>query len=208
MIYEEPVKKRVVAFFDSQNLFKSVKKLWGYSHPNFNPIELSKLLVAKYAHQGWVLVGIRVYTGIHSPKISPAWHNFWVRKLAVHSNQDSRVRTFTRLLQYSDGIPREKGIDVRIALDLVRMARLNEYDVALLFSQDNDFAEVADEIRDIAREKRQWLKIVTAFPCDSASKMSGGIRKTDWIRIQKPEYDACIDTSDYRSDFAGSNKDT
>ena len=73
-----------------------------------------------------------------------------MRKLAAHSNQDSRVHTFTRQLQYSDGIPREKGVDVRIALDLVRMARLNEYDVALLFSQDKDFADAIGKIELVA----------------------------------------------------------
>jgi hypothetical protein len=44
------------------------------------------------------------------------------------------------------------------------MARLREYDVALLFSQDNDFAEAAEEIRAIAIEKRRWIKIASAYP--------------------------------------------
>ena len=35
MLCFEPAKKRVAAFFDCQNLFKSVKALWGYSYPNF-----------------------------------------------------------------------------------------------------------------------------------------------------------------------------
>ncbi len=40
----------------------------------------------------------------------------------------------------------ERGIDVRIALDVIRMAHRREYDVALLFSQDQDLSEAADEI--------------------------------------------------------------
>ena len=38
----------------------------------------------------------------------------------------------------------EKGIDVRIALDVIRMAHGREYDVALVFSQDQDLSEVAE----------------------------------------------------------------
>ncbi len=32
----------------------------------------------------------------------------------------------------------EKGIDVRIALDVIRMAHRQDYDVALIFSQGQD----------------------------------------------------------------------
>ena len=34
--------------------------------------------------------------------------------------------------------PQEKGIDVRLALDVVRLTRSNQLDVALIFSQDQD----------------------------------------------------------------------
>jgi len=35
--------------------------------------------------------------------------------------------------------------------------------VVLLFSQDQDFAELADEVRAIAREQQRWLKIASAY---------------------------------------------
>ena len=44
----------------------------------------------------------------------------------------------------------EKGIDVRLALDVVPMARENLYDVALIFSQDQDLSEAADEVKAIS----------------------------------------------------------
>ncbi len=53
----------------------------------------------------------------------------------------------------------EKGIDVRIALDVIRLAHRREYDVAVVLSQDQDLAEVAEEIRVIAREQDRWIKI-------------------------------------------------
>jgi uncharacterized LabA/DUF88 family protein len=37
----------------------------------------------------------------------------------------------------------EKGIDVRNAIDVIRMAHRAEYDIAILFSQDQDLSEVA-----------------------------------------------------------------
>ena len=92
----------------------------------------------------------------------------------------------------------EKGIDVRIALDVVRMAHRQEYDVALVFSQDQDLSEVAEEVRTIAREQDRWLKIASAFPQSPASRNRRGINKTDWIPIDRATYDSCLDPRDYR----------
>ena len=47
----------------------------------------------------------------------------------------------------------EKGVDVRIAIDVIRMAHHQEYDVALIFSQDQDLSEVADEVKSISRQQ-------------------------------------------------------
>ena len=92
----------------------------------------------------------------------------------------------------------EKGVDARIALDVVRLAHRGEYDVAALFSQDQDLSEVAEEIRVISAEQGRWLKIACAFPCSPNSRNRRGINKTDWIRIDRATYDACLDRRDYR----------
>lgn len=92
----------------------------------------------------------------------------------------------------------EKGIDLRIGLDVVRMARLGELDVAVIFSQDQDLAEVAEEIRYIARSENRWLKIVSAFPVSPTASATRGINKTDWFRVDRAFYDACLDPQDYR----------
>jgi uncharacterized LabA/DUF88 family protein len=54
----------------------------------------------------------------------------------------------------------EKGIDVRIALDVIGLAHRRAYDVAVILSQDQDLAEVGEEIRVIAREQDRWIKLV------------------------------------------------
>ena len=92
----------------------------------------------------------------------------------------------------------EKGIDVRIAIDVIRMAYEREYDVALLFSQDQDLSEVAREIRAIARKQGRWIKIASAYPRGAGSRKRPGIDFTDWIPIDRATYDACVDPRDYR----------
>jgi uncharacterized LabA/DUF88 family protein len=87
---------------------------------------------------------------------------------------------------------------VRIALDVIRMARRNLLDVALSFSQDQDFTEVADEVRALAREQDRWIRIASAFPSSATASNKLGIQKTDWIRIDRATYEACRDPRDYR----------
>ena len=92
----------------------------------------------------------------------------------------------------------EKGIDIRIALDIIRMAHADEFDVALVFSQDQDLSEVAREIRTIAKEHARWLRIASAFPQTPTTRNRRGINSTDWIPFDKGMYDSCLDPVDYR----------
>ena len=95
-------------------------------------------------------------------------------------------------------VPREKGVDLRLGLDVVRMARGGQFDVAVVFSQDQDLAEVAVEIRDIARSSGRWLKIASAYPVSPTASSSQGIARTDWLSMDREFYDACLDPRDYR----------
>ena len=81
---------------------------------------------------------------------------------------------------------------------VIRTARQNDLDVAIIFSQDQDFSEVADEIRALAQEQGRWMKIASAFPTSPTSGNKRGINGTDWIKIDRATYDACIDPRDYR----------
>jgi hypothetical protein len=66
------------------------------------------------------------------------------------------------------------------------------------FNPDQDLSEVADEIRQIARQQLRWIRIACAFPSSPASPNRRGINGTDWIKIDRATYDACLDPRDYR----------
>jgi len=198
---------QAIAFFDGQNLFKAAEESFGTKFPDYNPQELARYICAKH---GWTLKQIRFYTGIPSPEDNLFWNTFWRNK----TNQMKRdgIHVFTRTVKYStyditlpDGKTysitkgREKGIDVRIALDMVGLAMEKEYDIAIIFSQDQDFPEAADEVKSIASRQGRRVIVVSAFPCSSSSKNTRGINHTDWIEITQEEYQKCIDTREYRS---------
>lgn len=203
----EPAEKRAVAFIDGQNLYHGAREAFGYTYPNFDVKALAEQVCAL---QGWLLTQVRFYTGVPDATDNPEWHRFWSAKLLAMSRQG--VTTFSRSLRYRNRQVRlpsgivhaflageEKGIDVRIALDVIRLAHRGEYDVAVIFSQDQDLSEVAAEVRVISTEQKRWIKIASAFPFSPASRNRRGIEKTDWIKIDRTMYDACIDPHDYRS---------
>lgn len=206
----EPPVKRAIAFFDGQNLFHAAREAFGYTFPSYDPVALAARICA---NGGWQATQVRFYTGVPDAGISPHWHGFWARKLALLGTRS--VWTFARPLRYRnervtlpDGtettipVGREKGIDVRLALDVVRLARARELDVAVVFSQDQDLSEVADEVRAISMAQNRWIKMACAFPTSPTALNRRGINGTEWIRVDRATYDSCLDTMDYRQGVA------
>lgn len=204
----KPEQKRAIAFIDGQNLYFAVKNMFLYNFPNF---DIQKLASSICERQGWKLLETRFYTGVPKESQSQFWYRFWKLKLlAMKRRKDMFVyyrdlRYLKKEIKNAAGEKRtitvadEKGIDVRIAIDTIRLAHKKKYDVALIFSQDQDLSEVADEIRDIAREQNRWIKVASAFPLNIEEKHTRrGINKTDWIAFDKELYDACLDPRDYR----------
>lgn len=203
---EEPKRKKVVAYLDGQNLFYAVKQAFGYPYPNYDPMSLAEHICTE---KGWELVSVRFYTGVPDLEDKPFWHEFWSNKIAIMGKKG--IQTFKRSLRYRNQtialpsgktitalVGQEKGIDIRIALDMVRMAHQKAYDIALIFSQDQDLTEAVEEVKTIANEQKRWIKAASAFPASPTYANRRGINKTDWIHIDRKLYDGCIDPSDYR----------
>jgi uncharacterized LabA/DUF88 family protein len=202
----EPDEKQACVFFDGQNLFFSVKEAFGYRYPNYDIMKLAKWVCKE---KGWMLKSAHFYTGVPDVSDNSSWNHFWNAKMA-NMGRDG-IKIYSRPLRYRnqtvplpDGtltttmIGQEKGVDVRIALDMVRAVRMKECDVVAVFSQDQDLSEVADEVRKIAAEQKRWIKIASVAPISLTVKNKRGINSTDWINIDKKAYDACIDPNDYR----------
>ena len=205
-----PKTKRAVGFFDGQNLYRHAKSAFGHHHPNHDP---QGLFNAVCKARGWQADAVRFYTGVppegRPDSQSRMWHGYWKNRIREMSR--SGILVTRRYLRYHDNTivhpdgpeevvstPHEKGIDLRIGLDVVRLARTDQYDVAVIFSQDQDLTEVADEVREISKEARRWIKIACAFPSGPDATSSRGINGTEWVRMDRAFYDQCLDPRDYR----------
>lgn len=201
----EPTIKRTIAFFDGQNLFNAAKRAFGSVYPDYDPIALADCLCKR---EGWKLEQARFYTGMPDPAADSGRHTFWANKLAAIGRQGGytfhrRVRYTTQLVKLPDGtdhlveVAQEKGIDIRIALDVVMLAIDGAYDVALLFSQDQDLSEVVDDLKRVARRQGRWIKAACAYPVGGTNS-SRGVNGATWLQIDQPTYQSCIDPNYYR----------
>ena len=224
---------RTIAFIDGQNLFFSVRAMFGYTHPNYDILALPMAICEK---EGWKLTDVRFYTGVPHKKDIPKWHDFWVRKLRTAQRQgvtvykrdiNKRIGNVNVVLSELFSDPEwhreianrpesvsyeypsfaEKGIDVRLAIDSIRLATNNEYDVAVFFSQDQDLSVAVEEIKLIGREQNRQIIVACAFPksetvpeqpSPDTVRNVRGINGTKWVPFDKDLYDRCIDQRDYR----------
>ena len=203
---DEPTVKRAVAFFDGQNLYRHAKEAFGHHHPNYHP---TKLFDAVCAAHGWENRGVRFYTGTPDIAHGEMWHGYWKNRLLAMRRggilvTDRPIKYREREVKLPDGTvhsiesAQEKGIDLRIGLDIVRLAHTSQYDVGVIFSQDQDLSEVVQDVKDISRERDCWLKIVSAFPAGPNASYAHGIHGADWFKMDQNFYDSCLDSRDYR----------
>lgn len=92
----------------------------------------------------------------------------------------------------------EKGVDVSLSLDLVRATYEQQYDVAILVSQDSDFGPAVKLAKEIARFQNRSPIFESAFPI-IPGRSRRGVPGTTWVPITQQTYDACYDPRDYRS---------
>lgn len=200
---QRPSPCRVHAFFDGQNLFHAVQRAFGYTFPNCDPLRLAEAVVRLTPDRQ--LLGVHYYTGIPSRHRNLRWHRFWSAK--IRAMTASGIRVVTRTLRYiveparlPDGtvrlvpVAREKGIDLRLALDVLRLARQGAFDCAVIFSQDDDLAEVVRELGRLRREINRWLVVDCAFPDAPGTWGIGGARP---LRFDRRLYDTAIDPANY-----------
>ena len=127
---EEPDVKRAISFIGGQNLFRHAKDAFGHYNPNYDPRKLSNAVCEGH---GWINHGVRFYTGIPGADRAPMWHGYWTRRLTAMRR--AGIAVISRPLRYrvEQGrlpdrsvheipVEREKGIDLRLGLDVVRLA--------------------------------------------------------------------------------------
>lgn len=156
---------RVILFIDYQNVYRGARDCF---HPELyaahiegqiSPTALGELLSNRGLNPRR-LTQVRVYRGQPAEKRDRKGFSACTRQIAAWAH-DSRVKSVTRTLRYPHGWPgacqagekpQEKGVDVALAIDFVRLAIEDRYDVGILMSTDTDLKpalEIVTQLRDM-----------------------------------------------------------
>lgn len=163
---------RVVVFVDWQNVFSRARALFHGQRRHvravdgqIDPVELADLICRRGSSiSPRELADVRVYCGVADQHEDPKMFQARANQVAAWERQG--VTAITRRLQYLTDprtrrrVAREKGIDVALAVDVVKMAIREEYDVGVVFSADTDLRPalefVAQEYPSLRVEVAAW----------------------------------------------------
>ncbi|WP_084262349.1 NYN domain-containing protein [Actinomadura formosensis] len=147
--------ERVALFLDYQNVHLVGHGLFeNYGVPPYrcvpDPCRVADIIQQRRARTSNV-AAVRVYLGRPDPNHQPLPTSANDAQAAQWS-RDPRVHVVRRQLNYRgwpDDPPREKGIDVAIAVDLMHLALRRQYDALVLFSGDTDLLPAIEVIKQL-----------------------------------------------------------
>ena len=114
------------------------------------------------------------------------------------SRDPQRIFVYMRPLQYLPGLdPREKGIDVQLAIDFVTMAVKGDYDVGILFSVDTDLNPALEAVHALnlkaTPEVAAWRG-----PNAPAKRIGAKTSPSTWCHwLDRQAFDRVSDPKDY-----------
>jgi len=204
--------EQVVVFLDWQNVYMRARESF---HPTaapnvdgqVDPLDLALTLTERGA-PGTTreLKEVRIYRGLPDQHFDPKAYAAYRRQVAKWS-LNNRVKVFGRTLRYPEGwmpgwggeAPREKGVDVALAVDVVTCGLDHHYDTGIVMSSDQDLTPALEYIE----RKRGALTArleVAAWKGDQGRRpnritVGGGKPYCHWLSQQ--DYWGLQDTTDF-----------
>ncbi len=164
---------------------------------NFRPYSLGRQMVRG---PGRVLSQVRIYTGIHTPQGNAAQYAQMQRRMSAWvAQQPDKIEVFPRPVRYSSNKPpQEKGVDVELAVDFVRIALDDEADVLVLASGDTDLVPALQLVADRYPDKTLVTLGYEALPEQESPPPldlpRGVVRRQ---RIPKADFDRIADKRNF-----------
>jgi uncharacterized LabA/DUF88 family protein len=157
---EGVVPEKVMVFIDAMNLYESLGAL------RIRPSIDYHKFACKLAGMHRRLIRVHVYTGAYDQTREPQKYADQMR-FFNRVNQMPFTTLKTRPLIRRGRTYIQKGVDTWIATDMVSMAFLKHYDLAVLVSGDGDLAPAVDAIKAAGKQI-----IVATFPRSRSTAIS------------------------------------
>lgn len=183
---------------DAQNLYHKSQQRLG--HEWIHPRKLAQALIEEDLHResrrnSHVLHSVRFYTGIHDPNKEPEKHAAMARRL--YGYQADGVEIIALPLRYDQsGRARQKGVDSRICLDILRLGQKGVFDIATIISEDSDIDPAVQDLYGL-RDHERWIAAENALPWAPHSKPHWLPTAKRHRRITKTMLPVIADTKSY-----------
>lgn len=142
--------KKVIVFIDGGNFYFKLKEMSQKLDRRYSLLDFRFKDFCKWLTGENELVEIRYYLGAmkrennnEKSEIMYANQQKLFRKL---QNQNISI-ILGQLIRHPDKTYHEKGVDVRLAVEMIRFAREDKYDIAYLISSDTDLVPAVEEVR-------------------------------------------------------------
>ena len=174
--------KRVFIFIDGSNFYFKLKDLASRLVGQFSLLDFQFRKFAEWLVNPNELIETRYYLGAikrerNNLKSEKLYGD--QQKLIGKLQQQNISITLGQVIRHPDKTYHEKGVDVRLAVEMIRFARQDKYDTAYLLSSDTDLVAAVEEVQAFGK-KVQYVGIPKG--------QSFGLSKVaDDVRLLRPE---------------------
>ncbi len=153
---------KTAVFIDGSNLYSRLKEL-GVNHTSkfdLNKFIKNCLNIKEISHVGY-------YVGqIKREKNNPKSISLYANQQKLFKNLQANIpgiKIIKGHIQNFNGIYKEKGVDVRLALDIYKLAIENKYDKGILISSDSDLIPAIKMVQNINNKIIEYIAFSYKF---------------------------------------------
>lgn len=174
--------KRALVFIDGNNFYFKLKELTSRLDSSFSLLNFDFGKFAEWLVKPNKLVEVHYYLGaVRRQKNNQKSEELYANQQRLFRKLQRQNITITlgQLIQHPDRTYHEKGVDVRFAVEMIRFARKNKYDIAYLVSSDTDLVAAIEEVRAFGKTV-QYVGI-------SKGQSFGLSKAANDVRLLRPE---------------------
>lgn len=141
--------KKAIVFIDGSNFYYRLKHIIKKGANNTSLLDFNYQKFCLWLCGDFEVVEIRYYIGVvrrkNNDQKSEKLYNDQQRLFRKLQKHQVRI-VLGMLIQHPDKTYHEKGVDVRLAVEMIKLARENKYDTAFLISSDTDLVPAVEEV--------------------------------------------------------------
>jgi len=174
--------KRAFVFIDGSNFYFKLKELTSKLNNKYSLLDFNFRKFAKWLVKPNKSEEIHYYLGVISRrkdnnKSEKLYAN--QQKLFRKLQKQNIIITLGQLIKHPDKTYHEKGVNVRLAVEMIRFAREDKYDIAYLVSSDTDLVAAVEEVQSIGK--------IVQYVGIPKGQSFGLSKAADDVRLLRPE---------------------